>query len=109
MLHIDTKCAVAIRYPLITYIGIYQFSSDHTQPFVVKIFEVYETEDYVYVILELVSGGALFEFVQERGFIHEPVAKALFYQMLLGVKVSVLFYFLLLTYLFYYWMSCVIS
>jgi serine/threonine protein kinase len=61
-------------------------SVSRPQPCVIKIHDFFENDSYIYILLELVS-GALFDFIIEMGRIREPMAKALFYQMLLGVKV----------------------
>lgn len=57
---------------------------DH--PGIVKIGEVYDSDDALYIILELVCGGELFDRVRKVGQLEENIAKLLFYQMLLAVN-----------------------
>ncbi|KNC78818.1 CAMK/RAD53 protein kinase [Sphaeroforma arctica JP610] len=54
-------------------------------PCVIKIEEMFETEKYLYIMLELVSGGALFEYVHERGRLSEKQSMDFTYQMLKGL------------------------
>lgn len=39
---------------------------DHSN--VVKLFEVYEDRDHIHLVMELCSGGELFDRIVERGF-----------------------------------------
>ena len=39
---------------------------DHSN--IVKLFEVYEDRDHVHLVMELCSGGELFDRIVERGF-----------------------------------------
>ncbi|KAI8505272.1 Checkpoint kinase 2 [Branchiostoma belcheri] len=55
-------------------------------PCIIKIEDVIDTEDTLYIVLELVEGGELFDRVVSLGRFTEPVAKLLFYQMLVAVK-----------------------
>ena len=38
---------------------------DH--PNIIKLYEVYETDNSVYLVLELIEGGELFEAIKEKG------------------------------------------
>lgn len=55
-------------------------------PCVIRIEDVYETADVLYIVLELVEGGELFDRVVSVTRFEEPTAKLLFYQMLVAVK-----------------------
>ncbi|KAL3858100.1 hypothetical protein ACJMK2_012711 [Sinanodonta woodiana] len=55
-------------------------------PCIIRIEDVIDTPDVLYIILELVEGGELFDKVVELGLYDEPTAKLLFYQMVLAVK-----------------------
>jgi serine/threonine protein kinase len=35
-------------------------------PYIVKIFEAFETENHVYLVMDYVSGGSLHSFLKER-------------------------------------------
>ncbi|KAK3595769.1 hypothetical protein CHS0354_025403 [Potamilus streckersoni] len=55
-------------------------------PCIIRIEDVIDTPDVLYIILELVEGGELFDKVVELGLYDEPTAKLLFYQMVLAVN-----------------------
>eukprot|EP00731_Ephydatia_muelleri_P027435 Em0019g308a len=55
-------------------------------PCIIAIEDVYETSDALYIVLELVEGGELFDRVITLGRFPEPTAKLLFYEMLVAVK-----------------------
>ncbi|XP_002739437.1 serine/threonine-protein kinase Chk2-like [Saccoglossus kowalevskii] len=57
---------------------------DH--PCIISIEDVFETDDVLYIILELVEGGELFDRVVNSGKIDESTAKLMFYQMLVSTK-----------------------
>ncbi|KAG1701751.1 Serine/threonine-protein kinase Chk2 [Nymphon striatum] len=57
---------------------------DH--PCIVKIENVIDTPDYLYIILELVEGGELFDRIVSCKKLKESNAKLLFYQMVLAVQ-----------------------
>ncbi|XP_023214970.1 serine/threonine-protein kinase Chk2-like isoform X3 [Centruroides sculpturatus] len=59
-------------------------SLDH--PCIVKVEDVIDTEDTLYIVLELVEGGELFDRVVSVDHFDEPTAKLLFYQMVVAVK-----------------------
>eukprot|EP01134_Creolimax_fragrantissima_P003494 CFRG3494T1 len=55
-------------------------------PCVIKIEEMFETDKYLYIMLELISGGALFEYVQEKEQLCEVESMEFTYQMLKGLQ-----------------------
>lgn len=55
-------------------------------PCIIKIEDVFETDARLFIVLELVEGGELFDRVVKRGRYTESSAKVMFYQMLLAVK-----------------------
>lgn len=57
---------------------------DH--PCIIRVYDVYDTPNAVYIILELVEGGELFDRIVANGQFDEPTSKFVFRQMCLGVK-----------------------
>lgn len=55
-------------------------------PCIIKIEDVYETNEKLFIVLELVEGGELFDRVVSRGRFQETTAKVIFYQILLACK-----------------------
>lgn len=55
-------------------------------PCMIKIYEVIDTPDSVFIVLDLVEGGELFDKVVSIGNYPESTAKLLFYQMVLAIK-----------------------
>lgn len=55
-------------------------------PCIVKVENVIDTEDTLFIVLELIEGGELFEKVQSIDHFDESTAKLLFYQMIVAVK-----------------------
>ncbi|XP_077995471.1 serine/threonine-protein kinase Chk2-like [Glandiceps talaboti] len=55
-------------------------------PCVIAIEDVFESEDILYIILELVEGGELFDRVVSIGKFDEATGKLLFYQMVVATK-----------------------
>ncbi|CAG0889192.1 unnamed protein product [Darwinula stevensoni] len=57
-----------------------------SHPCIIQILDVIDTERRVYIILELVEGGELFDRVKDSGKLPESLAKLLFYQMVIAIK-----------------------
>ncbi len=57
---------------------------DH--PCIIQIKEVIDTPESVFIVLELVEGGELFDKVVSIEHYDEPTAKLIFYQMVLAIK-----------------------
>lgn len=57
---------------------------NHTN--IVKLFEVFENNKYIFLVLEHVSQGDLLGFVKQKGKIDESTAKRIFAQVITGVK-----------------------
>ena len=55
-------------------------------PCIIRINDVYDEADALYIILELVEGGELFDRIIASGQFDETTSKFLFRQMCLGVK-----------------------
>ncbi|XP_050410649.1 serine/threonine-protein kinase Chk2 isoform X2 [Patella vulgata] len=55
-------------------------------PCIIRIEDVIDTPDVLYIVLELVEGGELFDRVVSVSQFSEPVAKLLFYQMVVAIK-----------------------
>lgn len=56
---------------------------DH--PNVIKLFEIYEDEDDVYLVQELCTGGELFDYIVNQEFLSEHQASVIFQQILHSV------------------------
>ncbi|CAL8071443.1 unnamed protein product [Calicophoron daubneyi] len=64
-------------------VALHSFPS---QPCIIGIYDVIDTEDALYMILELVEGGELFDRIVSLGQLSESDAKFLFLQMVIAVK-----------------------
>ena len=53
--------------------------------YIVKIFDCFENEHYLYMVMEFVRGGELFDFVKNKGPVDEKRAAKFFRQLLEGV------------------------
>jgi 5'-AMP-activated protein kinase, catalytic alpha subunit len=54
-------------------------------PHIIKLYEVIETPTDIFMIMEYVSGGELFNHIVNNGKLTEPVARRFFQQMISGV------------------------
>ena len=57
---------------------------DH--PNIVKLHDMFETIDKIYLVMELVTGGELFDSIVERGKYSESASAETIYQILLGIS-----------------------
>ncbi|CAD5115332.1 DgyrCDS4314 [Dimorphilus gyrociliatus] len=55
-------------------------------PFIISIEDVVDTDDGLFIVLELMEGGELFDRVVSVGQLEEKVAKFYFYQIVLAIK-----------------------
>ncbi|XP_053987689.1 serine/threonine-protein kinase Chk2-like [Hylaeus anthracinus] len=55
-------------------------------PCVVRLEEIVDSPKAVYIVLELMEGGELFERIKSRGKLSEKTAKLIFYQVVLAVS-----------------------
>ncbi|XP_071944033.1 serine/threonine-protein kinase Chk2-like [Antedon mediterranea] len=55
-------------------------------PCIIKIEEMYDTPEVLFIVLELVEGGELFDRITSRGRLNEEVSKLLFFQMVSACK-----------------------
>lgn len=55
-------------------------------PYIIKMEEIVDTPRAVYIVLELMEGGELFERIKSRGKLLEKHAKVIFYQVVLAVS-----------------------
>ncbi|KAJ3429346.1 protein kinase [Anaeramoeba flamelloides] len=55
-------------------------------PNVVKIFDVYETEKHLFLVLEYVSGGELFDYIIECGRVDSSQSREFFQQIIYGLE-----------------------
>ena len=68
---------VAVEHKIIT-------SMDH--PNIVKCYDAYETDDRLYLFMELMPGGELFDTIVDRGHFTEQDAQKVTYKMLDALK-----------------------
>lgn len=54
-------------------------------PNIMQLYDVYETERDLYLILEHIEGGELFDYLVKRGRLNEPEALGFFQQIIYGV------------------------
>jgi serine/threonine protein kinase len=54
-------------------------------PHIVKVFEVLETSDYIYIIMEYAAGGELFDYIVSHKRVNEKEARSLFRMVLSAV------------------------
>ncbi|XP_068968652.1 ovarian-specific serine/threonine-protein kinase Lok-like [Bombus flavifrons] len=55
-------------------------------PCIIRMVEIVDTPKAVYIVLELMEGGELFERIRSRGRLSEKHAKLIFYQVVLAVS-----------------------
>ncbi|KAL4713995.1 hypothetical protein ACJJTC_005626 [Scirpophaga incertulas] len=55
-------------------------------PCIISTEEVFNSKDTVYIILEFMQGGELFDKITKHGHLSEPITRFLFRQMVLAVK-----------------------
>lgn len=55
-------------------------------PNVLELYDVYETENHLYLVLELVEGGELFDYLVQRGRLPEQEALRFFQQIIGGLS-----------------------
>ncbi|KAI9319639.1 kinase-like domain-containing protein [Dichotomocladium elegans] len=55
-------------------------------PYIVKLYDVIETERYIGIILECASGGELFEYILAHRYLKEKDASRIFAQLISGVN-----------------------
>lgn len=63
-----------------------QVSIKMAHPNIIKIFEYFESERYIWIIMELMKGGELFDYIIERGMLTENDAIAIMRQVLHALK-----------------------
>ncbi|XP_043258225.1 serine/threonine-protein kinase Chk2-like isoform X1 [Colletes gigas] len=55
-------------------------------PCIIRLEEIVDSQKAVYIVLELMEGGELFERIKNRGRLSEKTAKLIFYQVVLAVS-----------------------
>ncbi|KAJ4902396.1 SNF1-related protein kinase 1.3 [Raphanus sativus] len=55
-------------------------------PHIIRQYEVIETPEDIYVVMEYVKSGELFDYIVEKGKLHEDEARYLFQQIISGVE-----------------------
>ncbi|KAL7271819.1 Non-specific serine threonine protein kinase [Rhizina undulata] len=54
-------------------------------PFIARVYDVYESLDSMFIVLEYVSGGELFAYIKEKGPLQEAEAIRIFRQIVSGI------------------------
>ena len=54
-------------------------------PHVIQLYEVIATENHIWLVTELCSGGELFDYLVEKGRVSEPESRIIFGQLCLAV------------------------
>lgn len=57
-------------------------------PHIIRLYEVIETQSDIYVVMEYVKSGELFDYIVEKGRLQEDEARNFFQQVSLAVFVS---------------------
>ncbi|KAL8038580.1 hypothetical protein ABFS82_11G121600 [Erythranthe guttata] len=55
-------------------------------PHIIRLYEVVETHSDIYVVMEYVKAGELFDYIVEKGRLHEEEARVFFQQIISGVE-----------------------
>ncbi|KAG6420943.1 hypothetical protein SASPL_117489 [Salvia splendens] len=55
-------------------------------PHIIRLYEVVETQSDIYVVMEYVKSGELFDYIVEKGRLHEDEARNFFQQIISGVE-----------------------
>ncbi|KAG6398352.1 hypothetical protein SASPL_139810 [Salvia splendens] len=55
-------------------------------PHIIRLYEVVETNSDIYVVMEYVKSGELFDYIVEKGRLHEEEARMFFQQIISGVE-----------------------
>ncbi|KAK6128862.1 hypothetical protein DH2020_037379 [Rehmannia glutinosa] len=55
-------------------------------PHIIRLYEVVETHSDIYVVMEYVKSGELFDYIVEKGRLHEEEARIFFQQIISGVE-----------------------
>lgn len=50
-------------------------------PHIIRLYEVVETQSDIYVVMEYVKSGELFDYIVEKGRLHEDEARIFFQQV----------------------------
>ncbi|RKP06695.1 kinase-like domain-containing protein [Thamnocephalis sphaerospora] len=56
------------------------------EPNIIKLYDFIETEQYIYLFMQLASGGDLFSYVRDKRCVPEQEAKFIAYQLLMGLR-----------------------
>ncbi|XP_072765279.1 myosin light chain kinase A isoform X2 [Anoplolepis gracilipes] len=54
-------------------------------PFIIQMEDIHDTPTMMYIVLELMEGGELFDKIRRKGKLSEPCTKLIFYQVVLAV------------------------
>lgn len=55
-------------------------------PHIIRLYEVMETQSDIYVVMEYVKAGELFDYIVEKGRLMEDEARHFFQQIISGVE-----------------------
>src|SRR3546814_15662592 len=60
--------------------------SSDLHPNIVKLYEAFEKDDKIFLVMEFVTGGELFHYVLKKGVLPEDEARKLFRQMISALE-----------------------
>lgn len=55
-------------------------------PHIIRLYEVIETPTEIFLVMEYVDGGELFEYIVQRGRLSETEARKFFQQIISGIE-----------------------
>lgn len=55
-------------------------------PHVIRLYEVVKTEEHIFLVMEYVCKGELFDYIVEKGRLDEDEARCFFQQMISGIE-----------------------
>lgn len=55
-------------------------------PHIVGVIEVFETDDFIWIVMEHASCGELFDYIVKNGMVKEPEARHFFRQILSAIE-----------------------
>lgn len=61
-------------------------------PHIVRLYEIKETESHIYVVMEYMKCGELFDYITQKGRIHEDEARHFFQQVFNSIRFNSEYY-----------------
>ena len=57
-----------------------------SHPHIIRLYQVIQTPSDIFVVIEYVSGGELFDYIVQKGRLPEPEARHFFQQIIAGIE-----------------------